>query len=60
MAYDILGKGGLLVAPPLEDGLAGLRAFLPDLEQIVPIRSLSVAVWPTAKHWPDQILNTAV
>ena len=50
MAYDILGKGGLLVAPPLEDGLAGLRAFLPDLEQIVPIRSLSVAVWPTAKH----------
>ncbi len=23
------------------------------MEQVVPIYSLSVAVWPTAKHWPD-------
>ncbi len=29
------------------------RALLPELEQVVPIYSLSVAVWLTARHWPD-------
>ncbi len=27
------------------------------LEQVVPIYSLSVAVWKTAKHWPDLALE---
>ena len=30
-------------------------ALLPELEQVVPIYSLLVAVWPTAKHLPDTI-----
>ena len=30
--------------------LQGSRALLPKLEQVVPIYSLSGAVWPTAKH----------
>ncbi len=50
LAYGILGKGGLFVAPPFEDWANGL--FYPSwrLEQVVPIYSLSIAVRPTAKH----------
>ncbi len=44
LACGILGKGGLFVAPPLEDALLCLEALLPKLEQVVPIYSLSVAV----------------
>ncbi len=33
-----MGKGGLFVVPPLEDGLTGLAALLPKLEQVVPIQ----------------------
>ena len=36
LAYGIFGKGGLFVSPPL---LTGLRALLPELEQVVPIYS---------------------
>ena len=50
LAYGILGKGGLFVEPPLEGCLTRLTALLPELEQVVPIYSLLVAVWPTAKH----------
>ncbi len=50
LAYGILGKIRLFVAPPLEIALLGLQ---PELEQVVPIYSLSVAVLPTAKHRPD-------
>ncbi len=46
LAYGILGKGGLFVALSLEDCLTGLSAaLLFKLEQVVPIYSLSVAVW---------------
>ena len=31
----------------------GKQALLPNLEQVETIYSLSVAEWPTAKHWPD-------
>ena len=49
-AYFIVqGKGGLFEAPPLEDCLTRL----PKLEHVVPIFSLSIAAWPTAKHRPD-------
>ena len=42
VGLDNLGKGnGLFVA------------LLPELEHVVPIYSLSVAVWPTARHGPD-------
>ena len=43
MAYGILGKGGLFVTPVLEDCLTGITGISTDY-------SLSVAVWPTAKH----------
>ena len=33
--------------------LTVLTALPPELEQVVPIYSLSVAVLPTTKHWPD-------
>ena len=46
----ILGKGGLFATPPLEDALLGLRALPLQLEQVALIYSLSVALWPTAKH----------
>ncbi len=36
--------GGLLMSPPLEDCLTGLRALLPGLEQVAQIYSLSVAM----------------
>ena len=40
-----IGKG--------KTALQGQRALLPELEQVLPIYSLSVEVLPTAKHWPD-------
>ncbi len=40
---------GLFVATPLKDCLAGV-ALLPRLEPVVPIYSLSLVVWPTARH----------
>ncbi len=53
LAYGILGKDGLFMLQSIEDCITGERALLPELEQVVPIYSLSVAVLPTAKHWPD-------
>ena len=36
--------------------LLGQRVLLlPKLERVVPTYSLSVAVWPTARHWPDTV-----
>ena len=38
---------GFFMAPQLEGCLTGLTsALLPELEQVVPIYNLSVAVWP--------------
>ncbi len=42
LAKGILGKGRL-----------GYRALLPELQQVILINSLLVAVWRTARHWPD-------
>ena len=42
LAYGILGKGGLFVAPPL-DYLTKLTALLPRLEQVVQLIGSSVA-----------------
>ncbi len=50
LAQGTFGKGGLFVAPPLEDCFIRLTALLPELKQVVPIYSLSVAVLATAKH----------
>ena len=52
LTYVILGKGGLFVAPLLEDCLTGpYWALLPELEQVLLNYSLSIAVWVTARHW---------
>ena len=49
-AKGILGKGGLFVAPPLEECLTGLMGSSTQLEHVVLIYSFSVVVWRTARH----------
>ena len=44
------GKGWNIRGTTTRRRLTKLEALLPELEQVVPIYSLSVAVGPTAKH----------
>ncbi len=48
LAYGILGKSGLFVAPPLEDRLTVLTGS--SVQNGTDCMNLQISMWPTARH----------